>query len=531
MGVFKMAIFKKMSLFIFLLVIILTVAACDSDVEELVIQEVENIDDIEVSYGTQADEVIENEFKDTIYVTLSNGESENVKIIWSPPDNYQENVPDLYIFTGTYTIQEINSSIQVEVSLLEKTIEVSSFEINIPEEIDQGDELVVDFLNLKDQFDDNINDKSYDIELNDVLTGQSFIIEAVLFEDGKAENVTILTGSESKITAGTYNQVAFSINQVTITTDITVNAVLAEVKFASVGDVIQGKDLIIDFTEAKDEAGDLWSGEKSVSAAAQGNIDTKTVNFINGEVLGVSFDINTSQLDPGLNEAGIIVDFWKGLGGTIEFDLLGPPTVLHVSTESKGSSASQTIGGGGYEGQMLVETRNVGEFGNQWTIEVDNPTAWDRHLHININSIEKEILITLARMAGQTIGERNNVTHIADAIDGGRFSAIVTSTGYIIYSEGPHSFTGGANIVLEISWNESVKGGNSASSFTLQGQNAKSVTTIAGSNKTVLEFDDLKPLSGGDELIIKTDAVKGQQTDLGSESVSLQWSSASNSWK
>ena len=72
--------------------------------ETLDIEEVDELNDVRVSYGTAHDEVIEDYLAEEIEVTFTDGHSENFEIVWEDNFDYDGEEPDGYTFAGSINV-------------------------------------------------------------------------------------------------------------------------------------------------------------------------------------------------------------------------------------------------------------------------------------------------------------------------------------------------------------------------------------------------------------------------------------------
>jgi len=191
-------------------------------------------------------------------------------------------------------------------------------------------------------------------------------------------------------------------------------------------------------------------------------------------------------------------------------DIPDPPTVETVSTEEEGEAAQATIGEGS-DGEVIITATNVGEFGNDWTVEVIDPNEGGAFFSVTKDVDTKIITISLRTQTdGSTTHSENAAVNIRNRINENLdyFTAEVgdSDDDDYITDEDTSNFTGGENMELEVTWNENVTIQGDLNDFTLEGVGAYEANVVGG--VVTLQFDNVEPLVANHQLVIAEAAVE-----------------------
>ena len=197
-----------------MIVFTLTITSCDlgddPDPEPEFIETAEELEALEVDYGTEAEEVVEslNEKRDEVLVTLNTGEEVTADAAWdedSAPEDYDPHTPDTYIFAGTASYDDMSYDLDIDVVLLKEDDQEDSGSIageiflENEESAEGENELAVEVTaesaeNNSEIFTDSviIDDPAgeYYYEFEDMPAGEEFNLAAEMnTEETTAENV------------------------------------------------------------------------------------------------------------------------------------------------------------------------------------------------------------------------------------------------------------------------------------------------------------------------------------------------------
>lgn len=466
---------KKLNLAFIIIALVVILAACESsqstvtDLEDPIVESVLLNDQFNFDYDTSSQEVI-NSLPDTTEVQFSDGSTETFNIDWTAPSDFSATTPGSYIFTADI--------------------------IDIPREVE------VEVIIESEASDDDGSDETGDTGGGDDDTG-----------DGDDEDDNDADDDEEDAITPEFSEIRL------LTTE-----------------VLQGDKVIVDL-EGFDQDGNPWNEKywgSLIIQTAGSYIDTvNDINFVDGIAKGVEFDIDTTDLEPGIYDVTLIGGgLFDGVNQETSLEIIGGPEVLDLITTNQGSTAIAYVGSGGLEqGRIKIETVALGQSTNDWEVKVVRQSSAS-NLHVDVNVSQKVITIDLdTGISGIVNPLSNSAGAIADLIESsGFFTTSVISTGLISFQE-EKSFSGGENIELEITWDQPVNRGSNNADFNLDGSQAFFANTINGTSLTTIAFDNFDKISSGDEIEIKRAAVTSVDTLLENSEITFQWNDNINNWQ
>lgn len=185
---------------------------------------------------------------------------------------------------GQYEVSATYQGVSSETVVVTVVPDSPSFvTVDVPGEIKQGDELLADFSELKDQYD-NLVSGTFSVEVEFGAPGDTFNMEDVEFVEGTARDVQIQTGAETAARSADSYQVTFTIEEAQAVESIDVLQVLKEFTIADVV-IHQREALNINLHTALDKAGDPFSGEVELAintdelmGVDEGSVEERTIS-------------------------------------------------------------------------------------------------------------------------------------------------------------------------------------------------------------------------------------------------------------